>query len=330
MKYIFIISLFVFLNLEASAQLDGARIYWALPKNTNILSAHLITGNVNASVNNLSAINPSATVNNNLYMLTYMRSQPLFGRTFYSTLIVPAGEITTTINIDPQGPGAASSTLYQHGMGDIVWSNTINLIGAPGMGIYDYIRNESPTKVYLQAAVTFPTGQYDANAPINIGSNQYKFKLGLPIVQLLGPVIDGKRTTLEVFPSYTFISNNDNLQGQEVEQDGLFTLETHLTRDITKKAFLSFDYSYMNGGSSDFIDKESDSVFKTQAGQNVHLVGATVGFNISDYLNLSLTHNQTFSSGNDITSLDGAVTKVTLSWAFHDFQEKFQSFLNSN
>lgn len=329
MKNLFIISLFIFLGLETFAQLDGPRVYWALPKNLNILSAHVITGNVNASVNNLSAINPNITINNNLYMLTYMRSQPIFGRTFYSTLFVPAGDITATLNLDPKGPASVSSVTYQHGMGDIMWSNTINLIGAPGMGIYDYMRNETPTKVYLQAAATFPTGQYDPNDPINIGSNQFKLKVGLPIVQQLSPMIDGKRTTLEIFPSYTFISNNDDLQGQEVEQEGLFTLETHLTRDITSKGYFSIDYSYMNGGGSDFIDKESGSIVKSQPGQDVHLLGATVGFNITDRLNLSLTHNQTFSSGNALNSLDGGVTKVTLSWVFHDFQEKFKNFLGN-
>ncbi|MEO1261739.1 MAG: transporter [Bacteroidota bacterium] len=329
MKYIFTICLFIFLGLDASAQLDGPRVYWDLPKNLNILSAHVITGNANASVNNLNFINPSATIKNNLYMLTYMRSQPILGRTFYSTLFVPTGDITTTIDIDGPGPASSSSTLYQHGLGDIMWANTINLIGAPGMGIYDYMRNESPTKVYLQAMATFPTGQYDANDPINIGSNQYKLKVGMPIVQRLSPVINGKRTTLEVFPSYTFISDNDGLQGQEVEQEGMFILESHLTRDITRKGFLSLDYSYMNGGDADFISKETGSVVKTQAGQDVHLIGATVGFSVSDHLNLSLTHNQSFSSGNDITSLDGAVTKLTLSWVFHDFQEQFNNFLGN-
>lgn len=328
MKYLFTICLLVFLGIEVSAQLDGPRIYWALPKNLNIVSAHAITANGNASINNLSFINPSAAVKSNLYMLTYMRSQPVLGRTFYSTLIVPAGDITANLNVDVPGPITNANTLYQHGMGDIIWSNTINLIGAPGMGIYDYMRNETPTKVYFQAAATFPTGQYDAADPINIGSNQYKLKVGLPIVQRIGPLIDGKRISIEAFPSYTFISNNDDLQGQEAKQEGLFVLESHITKDITKKGFLSIDYSYMNGGDTEFYDKNG-SLVKTQAGQDVHLIGATLGFTVSDHLNLSVTHNQTFSSGNDLTSLDGAFTKVTLSWVFHDFQEKFNNFLGN-
>lgn len=330
MKNICIIALLILISAPAFAQLDGARTYWALPKNLNILSAHLINGKANAAINNLSFINPSATVNSNMYMLTYTRSQPIFGRTFYSTLVVPASDISATINLDPAGPAATSSTLFQHGLGDIIWSNTINLIGAKGLMIKDYVRHENPTLVYLQAAATFPTGQYDANNPVNIGSNQYKLKLGLPMVQRLSPMIDGKRMTLEVFPSYTFISKNKDFQGQEVDQEGLFILETHLSRDITQKAFISLDYSYIHGGSTDYISKESGSVVTQQAGQKANLLGATLGFNISDHLNLFLTHQQTFSSGNDAVSLEGALTKITLSWSFHDFQEKFNSYIESN
>ena len=106
--------------------------------------------------------------------------------------------------------------------------------------IKDFIRHENPTLVYLQAAVTFPTGQYNADELVNIGSNQYKIKVGLPIVKQLAPMVDGKRMALEVFPSYTFISKNNDFQGQEIEQEGVFTLETHLSRDITPKSFFVY------------------------------------------------------------------------------------------
>lgn len=330
MKKIILIIIAIIYYCDAYAQLDGARTYWPLPKNLNILSAHVISGNVNASLNNLSFINPSVTVNNNLYMLTYTRSQPVFGRTFYSTIILPAGNITATVNLDPEGPVSTSETMFQHGFGDLVWSNTINLIGAKGLMIKDFVRHENRTLVYFQTAITFPTGQYEDGNPINIGSNQFKFKLGVPIVQRLGKFVDGHRMSFEVFPSYTILGDNKEFQGQEVNQKGLFALEAHLTKDVTTKGFLSLDYSFISGGKAEFVSKDTGMIIKEQAGQKAHLIGATVGFNINDRLNLFLTHNQTFSLGNDNVSLDGTVTKLTLSWSFHDFQEKFKSYINSN
>lgn len=330
MKKIYLIVLITIISCNVYAQLDGPRTYWALPKNLNIFSAHVINGKLNASVNNLSFITPSVTVDNNLYMLTYTRSQPIFGRTFYSTLILPAGNITATLNVDAQGPAATSSTMFQHGFGDIIWQNTINLVGAKGLMIKDFVRHENPTLIYFQSAITFPTGQYEEGNPINIGSNQFKFKLGLPMVQRIGKAVDGQRMSFEVFPSYTIISNNSDFQGQEVNQKGMFMLESHLTKDVTSKGFLSLDYSFISGGSAEFTSKDSGILIKEQKGQRAHLVGATVGFTINDRLNLFLTHNQTFSSGNDNVSLDGTVTKLTLSWSFHDFQEKFKSYIESN
>lgn len=318
------------LTLNLSAQFDGARTYWALPKNLNILSAHLVSGEANASLNNMSFINPDVVASNNLYMLTYTRSQPMFGRTFYSTLIVPAGTIRATVNLDPQGPAATSETFFQHGMGDLVWSNTINLIGAKGLMIKDFVRHEASTMVYFQAAVTFPTGQYEEGNPLNIGSNQFKWKFGLPMVQRIGPSVDGQRMSLEVFPAITILGNNSDFQGLEVNQKGFFTLESHLTRDVTTKAFISLDYSYLSGGQTDFIAPDTGMVVREQQAQQVHLLGATLGFNINDRMNLFLTHNQSFSSGSDNVSLDGAVTKLTLSWSFHDFQEKFKQFMDEN
>ena len=330
MKHICILITLALFASGTFAQFDGARTYWALPKNMNILSAHGITAKANASINNLSYITPSVTVDNKLWMLTYTRSQPVLGRTFFTTLIVPAGSITTNIDVSAQGPASTSKTLFQHGLGDIVWSNTINIIGAKGLMIKDFVRHENSTLVYLQGAMTIPTGQYNSDDLVNIGSNQFKFKLGMPIVQRIGPKVEGSRITVELFPSYTFISKNNDFQGQEIDQKGLFTLETHITKDITPKAFISLDYSYLNGGSSDFISKQSGTVVKQQAGQDVHLLGATVGFNINDRFNLFLTHNQSFSSGNKDVSLEGTVTKLTLSWSFHDFQEKFKKYLESN
>lgn len=330
MKRIYIIIVILFISVGAYAQLDGPRTYWAAPKNLNILAAHVINGNANASLNNIYFINPNVTVQNNLYMLTYTRSQPVFGRTFYSTLILPAGNINATVNLDPQGPGASSETYFQHGLGDMVWLNTINILGAKGLMIKDYQRHEDKTLVYFQTGITFPTGQYEEGNPINIGGNQFKFKFGFPMVQRFGPIIDGKRISLEVFPSYTILGKNKGFQGQEIDQKGMFILESHLTKDITTKGYLSLDYSYMSGGSSEFISKETGLLIKEQDAQNVNLIGATIGFNVNDRLNLTLTHNQTFSSGNDNISLDGTITKLSLTWTFHDFQEKLKSYLESN
>ena len=330
MRFLSILVILTFCANQLLGQFDGPRTYWALPKNLNILAAHLVRANGNASINNFTFINPDAAVNSNLFMISYTRSQPLFERTFYSTLILPAGDLTATVNVDPQLPGTPPTNLYQHGLGDIVWTNSINVFGAKGLALKDFVRHENPTLIYLRASFSFPTGRYEPENPINLGSNQFKVKLGMPVVQRIGPLVDGKRMSLELTPSYLIIGTNKDFLGMEVEQSGIFTLECHLTRDITRKAFIAVDYSYISGGSSDFINRETGIIEDTQPGQSAHLVGVTLNFNINDYLNLFLTHNQSFGSGGNFVSLEGTITKLTLSWSFHDFQEKMRAFLESN
>ena len=324
--FISLVLLTLSINNSAYAQLDGARTYWPMPKNFNILSVHKVDARLNASFNNLSRFDPEVLVDNDLHLLTYTRSQPVFERTFYSTLIAPAGDIVAHVD----GPLGASETFYQHGLGDITWSNTINLIGSPGLMIKDYVRHEMNTVVHLQLAATLPTGKYDEDSPMSIGSNQYKLKLGFPMMSRIGPWIDGKKMALEIFPSYTFISDNDDYQGQTIKQDGVFAVESHLSRDIIKDAFISLDYSYIDSGDSDFVNNATGTLVKTQKAKATHLAGATVKFGINKHLSIFMTHVQTVgSSGNDTVNLEGSVTKVTLSWAWHDFQEKFNNYLDS-
>lgn len=331
MKQLSIILIGLMTSLTTQAQIDGARTYWALPKNTNILSAIKIDATANASVNNLTFVNPSVNANSSLYMLAYTRSQPIFNRTFYSTLILPAGDMSANVNIDVTGPTPpVSSSVYQHGFGDLMWINTVNIFGAPGLMIKDFLRHERPTLVYLQTAVTIPTGTYNEEDAINMGSNQYKFKIGAPIIQRIGPWVDGKKFTIEVFPSYTYLTKNKNFQGNEIDQSAMFLLETHVTKDVTKKAYLSMDYSYIKGGSSDFISKETGTVVTTQAGQSAHVIGATVQYKLNDQVHLMLSHLESFNSGGSNVSLEGNLTKITLAFSFHDFQEKFNDYIESN
>ena len=324
-KYYFVFFL-ILIKATIFAQFDGPRTYWALPKNFNVLATHLVKADGNASINNFTFIYPNANISSNLYMLSYTRSQPIFGRTFYSTLVIPAGSISAVFNASVVG----AATAFQHGMGDITWTNSMNILGAKGLMIKDYVRHEAPLLIYLRTSIVLPTGRYEPDNLVNIGSNQNKLKIGFPIVKTIGTWVDGKRMTLEVSPSYMFISKNNNFRGMELKQKGVFTIETHITRDITRNAFVSLDYSYIKGGDSDFYDGDSGVKVNTQDGQNAHLVGITVNYNINDNLNLFLTHNQSFASGNKNVSLEGAINKITLAWSFHDFQEKFKSYMESN
>ncbi len=306
--------------LKVYPQLDGARVYWPLPKNTNILAVHFVSGTLNATWNNFELIQPSINIQNNLYMLTYTRVQPVLGRTAYWTIMLPAAQIETNTSLPVPELSQVGKGLADPGI-----SATINLFGAPGMRAKDFIRYDLTTTVNFGVKATFPLGTYDSDEMLNVGSNQYKIRFSLPIVQALSFWAPGERFVLDVMPTATIITNNKNSMGNEIKQDPLYVIESHLSRDITKRAFLSLDYSYIFGGKSTYTDNKTGMMIRETDSFKTHLLGLTANFEINDHMQLFLTHAQTFSKPEDI-SLKGSLLKVSLTWSWHDYFEKVNDF----
>ncbi|MEZ4588475.1 MAG: transporter [Gemmatimonadales bacterium] len=309
------------LAAPARAQFDGARIYWTLPINTNILGVTTVRGTINAAWTNFQRIEPSVRVNNNLYLLSYSRTFGLFGRSAMATLMLPAGAIGTDASTPP-GAGVASE--FVHGVGDPSLGLWVNLVGAPRQRVRDFVRYEQGTTVALSFAGKAPVGQYDAGSTLNIGSNQWKAKLGLPIVQGLGSWTPGSRMTLEVLPSVTFSGDNGDALGQTIAQDPTIAVESHLTRDVTKRAFVSLDYTYLRLGQATYTDNTTGMVSRSSNAVGTHLVGVTAGFEINDNMRLFVTHQQTASSDVSNVDLQGELLKVTLSWSWHTVLERLR------
>lgn len=312
------------LPVSAFAQLDGPRVYWPLPKNMSVLGVHGVLGTANATFVNVNRIQPSLNLQNTLFLLSYSRSQPLFGRSVLFTGVVPAGVIETNSSLP------TASDPFVHGLGDPSVGMTVNLFGAPGLMLREWLRYDLKTTVSLGAIFNLPAGQYDETQSLNVGSNQFKTRIHLPIVHSLGPWVSGERTTVEVTPSITFLANNDDSLGSTVDQDPMLSLETHLTRDVTRNAFASLDYTYLRFGQSTFVDNETGEIERTVGSRETHLLGATVSFRVNDNLLLYVTHMQTFN-GTDVGSrvaLEGALTRFSLTWSWHPVVERRRSFNN--
>lgn len=304
-----------------SAQLDGTRVAWPLPKNLNVLALHRLSGTVNATLTNLNFIQPTLDIDNELYLLSYSRSQPFFGRSMLFTAVLPAGVIKTNSALP-----VATDDSFIHGIGDPSIGATVNLFGAPGLMLREYARYELGTVISLGLNATFPLGQYNSDEPLNIGSNQTKLRLSLPVVKSLGPWVPGSRTTIEVTPSVTLLSDNPDSRGQTVQQDPLLAVETHLTRDITRRASLSADYSYVRFGKSTSVDNAAGTPTGSSAAMDSHLLGATLNFEVNDNLALFITHMQTISGQQTPIALEGALFRVTLTWSFHRVIERRRTF----
>lgn len=310
----------------ASAQLDGPRVTWPLPKNMNVLGVHLISGTANATLTNFNQFQPTLDIDNKLYLLTYSRSQPILGRSTVWTVSLPTGTIETSSTLP-----ATANDPFVHGVGDPGLGMTINLFGAPSLMLREYIRYDHATSIWLGVSSTFAVGQYNADEPLNIGSNQTKVRFSLPLMKSFGPWVPGERTTLELTPSFTWLSDNPDSQGQTVAEDAMVAVEAHLTHDVTRKAFISAEYSYLRFGESTRFDNTSGAALGTTPSVDAHLIGGSVGFQVNSNLSAYVTHMQTLSDSEVLpVTFDGALFRVTLNWAFHRVIEDREALMGGS
>ena len=315
------ITVLIFSITPVYAQFDGPRVYWPLPKNSNAVSVHYINGTANASWNVWNQVQGDVDINSDFFIATYTRNQPFFGRSIHWRLDLPVGTLQTNTPF----PLSTNDDFVQ-GFGDPTFGATINLIGAPEMMAKDFIRHELDLSVNLGALIYFPIGNYDENEALNIGSNQWRVRLSAPIAKSIGPWIPGKRTTLEVVPAVMIFGDNNNSLGNRIEQDPSYFIEAHLTRDLTRKVFASIDYTWIGGGDQTLTDVTSGVFVRETEGLGAQALGATINWQIYDGLNLSLTHMQTLSSSADPFDLEGSLTKVTMTYGWHDVLERIKNF----
>lgn len=305
----------------ARAEFDGPRVYWPMPKNTNIVSGHLFSGTANASWSNWTRVEPDIDVDSDIYLLSYTRVQPVLGRTVYWQAVLPSVS-TRSSSLTP----TAITDTFASGFGDLTIGGTMNLFGAPGMKAKDWVRHELDLSVNLGVMVYAPTGEYDPEDALNIGSNQWKTRVSAPMVKSFGEWVPGRRTTLEIMPAVTFFGDNDEAQGNRIEQDPLHSVEMHLTRDITEDAYISLDYTWLHGGEERFVDLNTGATVRETGGLDSDLLGVTLQFKANDNLGIYVTHMQTLDSGDSALSLDGSLTRISFAWAWHDVLERVSRF----
>jgi hypothetical protein len=60
--------------------------------------------------------------------------------------------------------------------------------------------------------------------------------------------------------------------------------------------------------------------------EDTHLLGATASFQVNDNLTLFVSHMQSTSSDADPLTLEGALSRLTLTWGWHPVIEQRRSF----
>lgn len=142
--------------------------------------------------------------------------------------LIPFGDVSL------DGKDTGNVSFSSSGLGDISILTGMWLIDDP----------ISKTWFGISEWIKIPTGEYDNNRVLNIGTNQWAFKTEMGLAKGFGNFY------LEFIPSAEFYTDNSDYgpSGSDLEKEPVFVSESHLSADITKTFIISLDHYYKKGG----------------------------------------------------------------------------------
>lgn len=236
----------------ARAQELTPRAYWPAPKGTRVLSVGLsrVSGDI---VPDPSL--PITGVDSEIYTFSvgYLQTLDLFGRTANIAFTVPYSDgITEAARTN----GEIVSTAYD-GLGDVSAELSINFLGAPTMDAAGFAElRAKPTHILAGSVrLVVPTGNYDPDRIVNVGSNRWATKLELGWIAPLST-----RWLFEASLGSWFFGNNDDFVGFEKEQDPILALQMHIVHQFRGGMWLSLDGNLYKGGRSRLDGEKLDDL----------------------------------------------------------------------
>lgn len=254
-----------FLCSTALAQELAPRAYWPAPNGTNVfvLAYQHSTGDV--------VVDPSLPLTGvdsdiDYIQPSYQRTFDLHGRTANMQLSVPFSRGTTEGFLDGELRSRDTS-----GLGDTRVRLSINLKGAPSMDAagFKVLRENPETIIGASLLVQIPTGEYEPDKVINLGTNRWSMKPAIGVIWPMRP-----SWLLEAEIGAWLFGNNDEYLGETRKQDPILSTEIHLVKRFRPGFWASLDVNYYAGGRTSVGDSEQANL------QRNSRVGATVVFPI--------------------------------------------------
>ena len=243
--------LFIFLHQYINAQELTPRAYWPAPEGTKIalLGYKYSFGDI--------LIDPSLPISGvdskiHYMYLGYLQTFSVFGRTAHMLVELPYIWSTTTgIILSPTGDMPGERVMS--GIADVGIGFTVNLIGAPTMGLegFQEVRNNPRQMLGASLKILIPTGTYEEDRLFNIGTNRWSFK---PELGYIIPLEN--KWLLELILGMWIFTDNSEFIGQTRKQDPIFASQIHLVRRIQTGFWVAFNANFFWGGRSNLLETD--------------------------------------------------------------------------
>lgn len=131
------------------------------------------------------------------------------------------------------------------GFGDARMRFSVNFLGAPAYSLDEFGAYRQDLVVGASVSVNAPTGQYDADRLVNIGTNRWATKLEIGLSKVV------RQWLLEFALAGTFYQKDDDYYGGiGLEQDPIAALQAHFVRPLRSGIWLAVDTTMYAGGST--------------------------------------------------------------------------------
>ena len=185
-----------------------------------------------------------------------------------------------------------------NGLGDPQAKFSLLLYGGPALSFEEFESYTPDLIVGASFAVTAPLGQYDSDRLVNIGTNRWSFKPEIGVAKTWGPV------TLELAPSATFYTDNDDFLGRRLQRDPLYAVQGHVVYHTRFGLWAAIDATYYGGGRKTLGGVEGEPL------QDVR-VGGTLAIPIDRHNSLKLS-----ASTGAYARAGGSYTTAAIAWQF--------------
>jgi hypothetical protein len=232
---------------RALAQDIEPRLYSNVPVGVNFLiTGYTYTQGGLAFDSSLPVSKPNLATNTGMVALS--RAMDFWGLSGKVDAVVPYTWLSGSADYLGE-----SVTRNVSGFADPLFRVSVNLYGAPALGLSEFRSYEQDLIIGAALQVSVPLGQYDDTRLINIGTNRWFFKPSLGISKTAG------LWTLEATAAATFFTDNtDFYGGHDRGQDPLYSVQAHLIRSFPKGIWGSVSTTYFTGGSTtlDGVEKQ--------------------------------------------------------------------------
>lgn len=288
---------------------DGPRAYQLVPAGSQILSFGYIGQDGNSSLDSTSIVR-GAEGEVDVGYLQYVKTFEIAGQQAAGFVIVPFGEVTGTLGLPARPIFPASVSGTSSGLGDVIIGASFGLTGAPNLSLEEYLKFKPTFASGILVKLAFPTGEYDSNKLFNLGTNRPSLQVAGLFSQSYGTsYLDPRLTIIEVIPAVTFYGDNsDPFRADNLSQDPLFTLEAHVTHNVSRAVWISADMFATSGAAT-----ETNGVPDDNSKYSVGL-GATVSLALSKTSSIKATYGEIVDRNAE--GMDGKALRIVLSQIF--------------